>query len=115
MQNYVSVLPRCRVALGCVMVLTFMAVFLASQTVAQQPNTPKPEPDTLILVDGEKLIGQFQRSTGSSVTFKSDLAGEITVDWSKVQELRSANQFAVIQKGVRLRNKKDIATSRKAI
>ena len=93
-----------------VVLFTVGILFLASPLFAQQAANPKPEPDTLILTDGEKLIGQFVRSTGSSLTFKSDLAGEVTVDWSKVQELRSANKFAVIEKGVQLHNKEDVGS-----
>lgn len=64
----------------------------------------KPGSDVLIFNDGEKLIGHLQSATSASVTFKSDMAGEITVDWSKVKELHTAQKFAVIPKGVELRN-----------
>jgi hypothetical protein len=69
---------------------------------AQAPGGSKPEPDVLVFTDGEKLIGQFVRAKGGSVTFKSDMAGEITVDWSKIQELRTSHPFAVIPKNVEL-------------
>lgn len=58
------------------------------------------EPDVLVFTNGEKLIGHLVGSTGGSVTFKSDMAGEITVDWSKVKELHSSGKFAVAEKGV---------------
>lgn len=58
----------------------------------------KPGPDVLILIDGEKLIGELKGVAGSKVSFKSDLAGLVTVDWSKIQELRTANKFAVVPK-----------------
>jgi hypothetical protein len=70
---------------------------LASLTLVAQ--TP-PEPDVLIFTNGEKLIGHLVGSTGASVTFKSDMAGEITVDWSKVKELHSSAKFAVAEKGI---------------
>lgn len=70
---------------------------------AQAPATPpKPEPDVLIFTDGEKLIGQLKSAKGSSVTFKSDMAGEITVEWSKIQELRTSHPFVVIGKNAKL-------------
>jgi hypothetical protein len=90
--------------------LTIGFLLPVSPLFAQQAGASKPTPDTLLLMDGEKLIGQFLRSTGSSLVFKSDAAGEVTVDWSKVQDLQSTNQFAVIEKGVRLRNKQDIGS-----
>ena len=70
---------------------------------AQAKSDSKPEPDVLIFTDGEKLIGHLVRSTGDKVTFKSDMAGEITVEWKTIQELRSGQKYAVIQKGVPLR------------
>jgi hypothetical protein len=70
---------------------------LASLSLLAQ--TP-PEPDVLVFTDGEKLIGHLVSSTGGSVTFKSDMAGEITVDWSKVKELHSSGKFAVAEKGI---------------
>ncbi len=62
----------------------------------------KPEPDILIFNDGEKLIGHLERSVGSSVTFKSEMAGEVTVKWSKIKELRSSRSFAVVKKDTEL-------------
>jgi uncharacterized protein DUF481 len=67
----------------------------------------KPDPDVLLFADGERLTGHFVKSTGSSLTFKSDALGEITVDWSKVKELQSSAKVAVILKGLRLRKKSD--------
>lgn len=64
-------------------------------------------PDVLVLKDGEKIIGHLESATASSIVFKSDGMGEVKVDWSKVQELRSDQHFAVIPKGVKLRNSSD--------
>ena len=71
-------------------------------------GSPKPGADVIIFTDGEKIIGHLERADDSSVVFKSDMVGEITVDWSKIQELRSPEKFAVIPKGVKLRNSKDL-------
>jgi len=78
-------------------------LFLCSVAYSQTP--PKPEPDTLVLSDGEKLIGHLVRSTGGSVRFKSDVLGEVTVDWSKIKELHAGGIYAVIPKNVTLRPK----------
>ncbi|HLJ14859.1 MAG TPA: DUF481 domain-containing protein [Bryobacteraceae bacterium] len=67
-------------------------------------SSSKPEPDVLIFTDGEKLIGHLESATGASVVFKSDMAGEVTVAWSKIQELHSSQKFAVIPKTVKLRS-----------
>jgi hypothetical protein len=70
----------------------------------------KSDPDVLLFIDGEKLTGHFVKSTGTSLTFKSDALGEITVDWSKVKELQSSAKVAVIPKNVRLRKRIDAST-----
>ena len=72
-----------------------------------QADSSKAQPDVLILVDGEKLIGQLKSASGSSLVFKSNLAGEITLDWSKVQELTSSQSFAAIPKGLKLHSNAD--------
>ena len=72
-------------------------------------QTPPAQPDELILNDGEKIIGHLEKSTGSTVTFKSDVFGELSVDWSKVKELHSSQKFAVIPKNVTLKNRQDAA------
>jgi len=35
--------------------------------------------------------------------FRSNLVGNVTVDWSKIKELHSTQKFAVVEKGVKLR------------
>lgn len=62
-------------------------------------------PDTITFNTGERLSGHFIKSTGSSVTFKSDALGEITIEWKNVKELETAAKVAVIRKGVTLRRK----------
>lgn len=63
-------------------------------------------PDSIVFTNGDKLVGHFVRSTGSSVTFKSDALGDLTLDWSKVRELDTAARVAVIRKGVQFRRKR---------
>lgn len=90
-------------------VLFLACCFIVSPKLyAQVPNSSsQPGPDVLIFVDGEKLIGHLERATDSSVVFKSDMAGEVTVAWSKIQELHSPQKFAAIPKGVKLRRSED--------
>ncbi len=70
----------------------------------------KPEPDVVLFTSGERLTGHFVKSSGSSLTFKSDALGDVTVDWSKVKELQTTAKVAVIPKGVRLRKRADAAS-----
>jgi hypothetical protein len=69
----------------------------------------KPEPDVLILIDDEKVVGHFAGSSGKTLSFKSDLLGDLTADWSKVKELHVRGQYAVIGKEVIIRPHADIS------
>ena len=92
---------RCNLSKG----VAFLTV--AAALSAQTP--PKPDPDVLDLTDGEKLIGHFVSASGGSLTFHSDAAGDVTVDWDKVKNLKSSAKFAVVQKGVVLDKHADIS------
>lgn len=85
----------------------WFACGLLGQPSGQPADQSKP--DELLFTDGERLTGHFVKSSGSSVTFKSDALGEITVDWKKVKELESSAKVAVIPKGVRIRKPGDAA------
>ena len=77
-----------------------------AQTAAKEPVKPeaKKEPEIkeeLTLKNDDKLTGQLLNSTGTEIKFKSDLAGEVTVKWENVKELKSKRDFAVIPKDVK--------------
>ena len=78
------------------LLFTALAAHLDAQTPAKAP------PDVLTLVDGEKLIGHLKSASGSGVVFKSDLAGDVTVEWKNIQELHTSETFAVVPKGAEL-------------
>jgi hypothetical protein len=86
---------------------TALLLCLLSNAFVFAQGAPKPEPDVLLLTDGEKLIGHMQSATGAALVFKSDIVGNVTVDWSKVQELHTSGKFAAIPKGVILRKLND--------
>ncbi len=77
---------------------------------AQVAGAPAAAPDVLVFTDGEKLIGHLQSANGTSVVFKSDMAGVVTVDWKNIQELRSSQQFATIRKGMKVSRRTDKGT-----
>jgi Protein of unknown function, DUF481 len=56
-------------------------------------------PDTILFPNGDKLSGHFLNATDMSMKFTTDALGEITVDWSKIKELRTSGKVAVILKG----------------
>jgi hypothetical protein len=100
-------MPHTRLLALSIVALT--AALVAAQTAPPPKGTP-PQPDSVVLTDGEKLIGHLLRSNGSSVVFKSDLLGEITIDWSKIQELHAAESFAVVAKNLKLAHRRDITS-----
>jgi hypothetical protein len=57
--------------------------------------------DVLIFTNGDQLTGKLVSSSDANVTFHSDMAGDITVDWAKIKEIRTAQKFAVLEKGVK--------------
>jgi len=65
----------------------------------------KPTPDVLIFTNGDQLTGALVSAAGGNVVFKSDMAGQVTVGFDKIKELRSgtkAAQFALLKKGVKV-------------
>ena len=86
--------------LGCLLLMAVAT--LPAQTAA------KPDPDVLDLNDGEKLIGHLVSATGGSLTFHSDAAGDVKVDWANVKNLKSSGKFAVPEKGVVLDRHADL-------
>ncbi len=81
--------------------LTLSLAIPTAQAQSKPSPAPKPAPDTIIFTNGDQLSGTLERSVGNSITFKSDMAGEITVSLDKVKELHSAGSFAVLRKDVR--------------
>ena len=68
-----------------------------------KPDTIKPDtikPDTITFTNGDHLTGKLLREASGSVTFHSDIAGDVTVTWDKIKELHSSQTFAVLEKGV---------------
>jgi Protein of unknown function, DUF481 len=77
-----------------------------AQTAAKKFEKPatKKEPEIkeeLTLKNGDRLTGELLNSTGTEIKFKSDLAGEVTVKWENVKELKSRRDFAVVPKEVK--------------
>lgn len=87
---------------NCFLCLALVACLFAPATCAQT-IPPPPSRDILIFANGDRLTGTLERSDGEKVIFKADMAGEITVKWSKIQELHTDREFAVIPNGVNVK------------
>ena len=74
--------------------LLFGSSFMASG----QDAAAKPAPDVLIFTNGDQLTGKLVQAIAGTVTFHSDMAGDISVSLDKIKELRSSGSFALLQK-----------------
>ena len=66
---------------------------------AQSAPSAAPAPDVIIFTNGDQLTGKLLREIGGSVTFHSDIAGDVIVTWDKIKSIHTSQQFAVIQQG----------------
>jgi Protein of unknown function, DUF481 len=98
--------PKQPAFIAALSLLLFTGFPACAQNTAKKPVQPakakEPEiKEELTLKNGDRLTGQLLNSTGTEIKFKSDLAGEVTVQWDNVTELKSNRDFAVIPKDVK--------------
>lgn len=77
----------------------FLLLVTAAALAQQDTPPPKPQPDVLVFTNGDQLTGKLVRADSGSVVFKSDMAGELTIPFDKVKELRSSGSFSMLKKG----------------
>lgn len=81
-----------------------MTAFVVALAALLPPLNAQEKPagagDTLVFTNGDQLTGKLVKAVGDAITFKSDMAGEITVPLAKIKELRSGSQYAVLRKDV---------------
>src|SRR5579875_3661323 len=94
-----------RMALAA-MLLPFFAVPVtraasdpAGAAAAKKPKIQEPT-DTLVFTNGDRLTGKLVRAVGSDVVFHSDIVGDLTVKWDKIQELKTGTRLAVLEKDI---------------
>jgi Protein of unknown function, DUF481 len=77
-----------------------LALLTGTVASAQTPDiSGRPKRDVLIMVDGEKFLGQLKSVDGDWVSFQSDLAGDLRVNRNEVQELRTVGPSAIAPQG----------------
>ncbi len=93
--------------LSATLTLCLAALLGPAAAAAQDAAKPAPPtPDVLIFTNGDQLTGKLQSAAGGNVIFASDMAGNLTVSFDKIKEIRSGsnpNQFALLKKGVPVR------------
>jgi len=68
---------------------------------------PATAADVIVLNNGDTLHGKLVQSADGKITFHSDVLGDISVSWDKIKELHTNGSYAVLDKTVKLRGKKD--------
>ncbi len=61
--------------------------------------------DVLILANGDQLTGKLVGEANGTITFHSDMAGDLTFTWDKVKSIRTSGKFAVIEQGQHISRK----------
>ena len=70
-----------------------------------QAQAPAAAPDVIVFSNGDQLTGKLVREVGGSVTFHSDIAGDISVTWDKIKSIKTSQNFAVIEQGQHISRK----------
>jgi hypothetical protein len=78
---------------------------LLTLSLAAHAQAPAATPDVIVFTNGDQLTGKLLREVGGTVTFHSDMAGDISVGWDKIKSIQSSQQFAVIQQGQHINRK----------
>ena len=90
----------------CALAALLVVPLCASRAEAQKKSPPKT-PDVLVLNDGVTLRGTLVRVVDGTVTFHTASLGDVKVAWSKVKSLRTSGDFSVLNKQVKVRNKRE--------
>ena len=78
------------------MALMALPVVFSSTNAFAQAAAAKPGVDVLIFTNGDQLTGTLVSEGSGSVVFRSDMSGDIKVDWSKIKTLHTGGKYAVI-------------------
>jgi len=55
--------------------------------------------DQVVLTNGDRLTGSITKSDDKNLVIKTDLAGEVTIQWSGVQQISSSQPLHVVTQG----------------
>jgi hypothetical protein len=87
-------------ALFLALAVSTLALLHTSELFGAEPDPPKAPPDVLVFANGDQLSGSFVREVGGTVTFHSDMVGDVNIGWDKIKELRTQTKMAVLNKSV---------------
>lgn len=81
--------------------LPLVFLFCGGHAAEAQTKAPAAAPaaDVLVFSNGDKLTGKLLTASGGNVVFHSDMAGDLTIPFSKVKELHSGSEFVALKAG----------------
>jgi hypothetical protein len=88
------------VRIGMFALISFAALCFSAP--AEDKKAPAPEPDVLVLANGDTLHGTFVKVVSGTVTFHSDPLGDLNVPWAKIKEMHVSEPVAVLSKQTKL-------------
>ena len=90
--------------------LALLAAALPCMAEGKKPQkAPEAAPDVLVLSNGDTLHGTLVSAMHGTVKFHSAVLGDVSLPWSKVKELRTADSFAVVDRKDKLLNAQKLA------
>src|ERR1700679_1882496 len=82
--------------LTAVLAISSLALMLPSHAMSQSGGAaPAPTPDVLVFTNGDQLTGKLVSEMNGTVTFHSDMAGDLSIPWAKIKSIRCSQNFAV--------------------
>ncbi len=98
------ILSKRSLVLAAVLPAAIFSPQALSQTAGAEPK-PAPTADVLVLANGDQLTGKLLREADGTVTFHSDMAGDLSFTWDKIKSIRTTQKFAVIEQGQHISRK----------
>jgi hypothetical protein len=86
--------------------ITFVLFSASIAPVARAETKPAASAlDTVTFINGDQLTGKLIKVLSGTVTFHSDIVGDISVPWAKIKTLHTAQPFAVVEKNEKVTRK----------
>jgi hypothetical protein len=77
-------------------VRTVAGSLASTATGAGRTKTRKTSSDTLILVNGDRITGTMLHSVGDTVSFHSDILGDLQIKWKDIRELKTDTRMVIL-------------------
>ena len=101
--------PPRRTLRAALPLIAALVLFLTAAGTGFAAQKDKPAPDVIVFTNGDQLSGTFVRAVTGTVTFHSDVLGDVSVPFDKIKELHTAAKVAVMENGAHINRKNSAA------